>query len=88
MSTDYLTLVTDLPGKIHHLNHRPEAPQLSVGLPPSRTRTALVRAAETWRRRCYEAGEEVSEHLGQLERFSRQLVAVDEHTAADLVGLR
>lgn len=88
MSTDYLTLATDLPGKISHLNRRLEAPQLSVSLPPSRTRTALVRAAETWRRRCHRAGEDVGEHLGHLERFSRTLVAVDEHTAADLAGLR
>lgn len=88
MNTDYLTLATDLPGKIHHLNRTLEGPQLSVSLPPSRTRTALIRAAETWRRRCHRAGEEVGEHLAQLERFSRYLVAVDEHTAADLARWR
>lgn len=88
MNPNYLALASDLPGKLHHLNRRLEPPQLNVYLPPSRTRDALIRAAETWRRRCHQAGDEVGGHLGQLAHLARQLVAVDEHTGADLAGLR
>lgn len=88
MTTDYLALTTGLPSALRRLNHQLETPQLAVSLRPSRTRSALLNAAETWRQHCQHAGEAVSDQLGQLERFADQLVDVDGHNAGDLAGLQ
>lgn len=88
MTTDYLQMNPDFPGALRRLNQPPENPQLAVSVSPSRTRSALLEAAEAWRQRCQQAGAAVTDHLGQLERFADQLVAMDGYTASDLAGLR
>lgn len=88
MRNDHLTLDSDLPAALRRLARPPALSDVPVPLPPSRTRRALVAAAQSWRRRHDAAGAAVGEHLHQLERVAAALLEVDVMTARRLDAAR